>query len=191
MKSAHRRRRRAPHTAGKGNASRAASPPSPELAVAVANRQRTRKIHSRLLKRIAAELLAGLKIKHAELEITLLAAPEMTCLNESFLRHEGPTDVIAFDYRGDAPPGTPPPPALRGEIFICVDEAVLQAKKFKTRWQSEIVRYLVHGVLHLLGYDDSRAPARRAMRREENRWLRGLTRRFSLAHLAGATKLSA
>ena len=45
---------------------------------------------------------------------------------------------------------------LHGEIFICVDEAVLQARKFRTSWQSEIVRYLVHGVLHLLGHDDSR-----------------------------------
>ena len=45
---------------------------------------------------------------------------------------------------------------LHGEIFICVDEAVWQARKFRTSWQSEIVRYLVHGVLHLLGHDDSR-----------------------------------
>jgi len=44
---------------------------------------------------------------------------------------------------------------LLGEIYICVDEAVLQARKFGTSWQSEVIRYLVHGVLHLLGFDDS------------------------------------
>ena len=44
--------------------------------------------------------------------------------------------------------------ALHGELFICVDEAVAQAKEFKTSWQSEVVRYVVHGVLHLLGHDD-------------------------------------
>ena len=60
-------------------------------------------------------------------------------------------------------------PKLHGEIFVCVDEAVLQARKFGTSWQSEIVRYIVHGVLHLLGFDDSSAGARRKMKREENR----------------------
>ena len=45
---------------------------------------------------------------------------------------------------------------LHGEIFICVDEAIRQARRFGTIWQSEIVRYLIHGVLHLLGFDDSR-----------------------------------
>ena len=42
---------------------------------------------------------------------------------------------------------------LHGEIFICVDEAIPQAKEFRTSWQSEIVRYIVHGVLHLLGHE--------------------------------------
>ena len=43
---------------------------------------------------------------------------------------------------------------LHGELFICVDEAVFQAKQFGTSWQLEIVRYVVHGVLHLRGHDD-------------------------------------
>ena len=84
---------------------------------------------------------------------------------KSYLRHDGSTDVIAFDYAKIAGQAVQPVPktawtengqagslsALHGEIFICVDEAVLQARKFHTSWQSEIVRYLVHGVLHLLG----------------------------------------
>ena len=161
--------------------------------VIIANRQRTRKINLRLLKQIAAALLAELKIEKAELGINLVAAPEMTRLNETFLRHAGSTDVITFDYADDGRAGSPPAaktgrrtedaPALHGEIFICVDEAVLQARNFGTTWQSEIVRYIVHGVLHLLGHDDSRAGARRKMKREENRLLRELSRRFSLAQL--------
>jgi probable rRNA maturation factor len=70
-----------------------------------------------------------------------------------------------------------------------VDEAFSQSKKFKTTWQSEIVRYLVHGVLHLLGHDDLQAAARRRMKREENRRLAGLSRKFSLAQIGGASKL--
>jgi probable rRNA maturation factor len=64
-----------------------------------------------------------------------------------------------------------------------VDEAVLQARKFGTSWQSEVIRYLVHGVLHLLGFDDSSAGARRKMKWEENRRLREITRRFPLSKL--------
>jgi rRNA maturation RNase YbeY len=72
-----------------------------------------------------------------------------------------------------------------------VDEAVSQAKPFNATWQSESIRYLVHGVLHLLGHDDRRAAARRRMKQEENRLLRQLSRRFSLAQLGRAIKLAA
>ena len=173
--------------------------------IVITNRQRTRKVNSRLLRNIAADLLAGLKIENAELGINLVATPEMTLINEMFLLHKGSTDVITFDYAGQAtgaraarPPaahngtrGQAARAPLHGEIFICVDEAILQARKYGTRWQSEIVRYVIHGMLHLLGHDDSRAAARRRMKREENRLLRRLPRRFSLAQSARAVKLVA
>src|ERR1017187_6899929 len=159
--------------------------------IVIANRQRTRKINSRLLKEIAEALLTDLKIIKAELGINLVAAREITLINETFLRHEGPTDVITFDYALGGPPSggaalikqnrlKPELQALHGEIFICLDEAVSQSKMFKTTWQSEVVRYLVHGVLHLLGHDDRRATAHHKMKREENRRLAGLSKKFSL-----------
>jgi probable rRNA maturation factor len=158
--------------------------------VLLANRQRARKINRPWLKQIAVALLADLKVETAELGIHLVAAPEMTSLNETFLRHQGPTDVMAFDYSEPGPRTPDPGRQLHGEIFICVDEAVLQARRFRASWQSEITRYLVHGVLHLLGHDDSRPAERRKMKREENRRLRELSRRFSLAQLARPAKLS-
>jgi probable rRNA maturation factor len=165
--------------------------------IAIVNRQRTRKINLRLLKKITRELLAELEIEKAEIGICLVAVPEMTRLNETFLKHKGSTDVIAFDYANNVGQASRLPkeplkrnmdrrdacPALYGEIFICVDEAIRQARKFGTSWQSEIVRYLVHGVLHLLGFDDSSAGARHKMKREENRRLRAITRRFPLSKL--------
>jgi len=166
--------------------------------VVIANRQRARKINARLLKEIAEALLADLKIGGAELGINLVAAREMTLINETFLKHEGSTDVITFDYANEGRTGSPLPadgapgvtrPALHGEIFVCVDEAVSQAKLFETTWQSEVVRYLVHGILHLLGHDDCRAAARRKMKREENRRLAGLSKKFCLAQIGGASKL--
>ena len=66
--------------------------------VVLANRQRTRKINLRLLKQITDALLADLNVEDAELGVHLVATPEMTRLNEKFLRHAGPTDVITFDY---------------------------------------------------------------------------------------------
>jgi probable rRNA maturation factor len=173
------------------------------MSVTIANRQRVRKINLRLLKKIAAALLAELEIQKAEIGICLVAAPEMTRLNETFLKHEGSTDVITFDYSDKTvgadvrrllnkktstqkrreTPHVVSYKLIPGEIFICVDEAVLQARKYGTSWPSEVVRYLVHGVLHLLGFDDSSAGARREMKREENRRVREMTRRFPLSRL--------
>ena len=162
--------------------------------VDVASHQHTRKINLRRLKTITREMLAELGLEKAEIGICLVAAPEMTRLNETYLKHKGSTDVITFDYHTEGRAGSPLPaarsgalrrarPTLHGEIFICVDEAVLQAHRFGTSWQSEIIRYLVHGVLHLLGFDDSSAFARRKMKSEENRRLREITRRFPLSKL--------
>src|SRR5690242_7428942 len=102
--------------------------------IVLANRQRGQKINLRLLKQIALALLGDLKIEGAELGVHLVAAPEMTRLNETFLRHQGSTDVITFDHAhagGEclvtAPKNratTKRCPPLHGEIFICVNEAV-------------------------------------------------------------------
>jgi len=180
------------------------TPPSDKMNVTIASRQRVRKINRRLLKQITTALLADLKIEKAELGIHLVAIQEITRLNEKFLHHKGSTDVITFDYHTEGRVGSPLPaarsgaprtglrkasprrgarPTLHGEIVICVNEAVLQARKFGTSWQSETARYVVHGVLHLLGHDDLRATARCKMKREENRLLREITRRFPLSKL--------
>jgi len=159
--------------------------------IIIANRQRTKKINTRLLKQIAAELLSELEIEVAELGINLVGAREMTLVNETFLQHEGSTDVITFDHVEKRKTKSKKQENLHGELFICVDEAILQAKAFKTNWQSETVRYVVHGVLHLLGHDDLKSALRRKMKREENRLVRLLAKRFSLAQLAGASKIGA
>jgi probable rRNA maturation factor len=157
--------------------------------IVIANRQRAKKINGRLLKQIVAGLFAELDVTKAELGINFVGAKEMATINGQFLQHEGSTDVITFDHAEHAPGATRP--ALHGELFVCVDEAVLQAKNFKTSWQSEVVRYIVHGVLHLLGHDDRRGNDRRAMKRAENRLVRGLARRFSLAQIGRAPKIRA
>jgi len=148
----------------------------------ISNRQRTKKINVRLLKQIVATLFVELKIESANLGINLVSAKEMARVNWQFLQHEGSTDVITFDHR-DPSVIRHSSLQLHGELFICVDDALAQSKEFKTIWQSELVRYVVHGILHLLGHDDLKPAPRRKMKREENRLVRRLAKRFALSQL--------
>ena len=158
--------------------------------IAIRNRQRARKINPRRLKEIVGTLFGELNIQQAELGIHLVGAKEMARVNWQFLQHEGSTDVITFDHaeKRKAESGKRKP--IHGELFICVDVAVTQAKEFKSSWQAEVVRYVVHGVLHLLGYDDLQPALRRRMKREENRLVRRLAKRFALAQLARPAKMA-
>lgn len=119
----------------------------------------------------------------------------MARINKQFLQHEGSTDVITFDHGFGVPPlgGSGRVNAelqtLQGEIFICIEDAVAQARQFRTTWQSEMVRYIIHGILHLLGHDDTRSTARAKMKREENRLLRQIVRRFPLSKLGNTPRL--
>ena len=144
------------------------------------NRHRTRRVDLRFLRRIVQALLRDTHQEEAiDLGVYLVAAAEMTRFNETFLRHQGSTDVITFNY--SEPPG---PPGLHGEIFVCLDEAVSQARRFHTTWQSELVRYVVHGVLHLLGWDDRDTRARRRMKAAEDALVRRLARQFVFRSLS-------
>ena len=148
------------------------------LHVTLLNRQRTRKLDTRGLRKITLALLGELQVVEAELGVTFVADEEMTLVNETFLQHEGSTDVITFDHtptqNSRRKSAETKQNSLHGELFICVDEAIRQAKRFRTTWQSELMRYIVHGVLHLLGHDDHRAADRLKMKREENRLVRKL-----------------
>jgi probable rRNA maturation factor len=161
------------------------------------NRQRVRSVDLRQLRNIARAVIeddlrttpAWIQNRY-EIGIHLVAAREMAALNERHLQHAGSTDVITLEYdeRERAPEGEA---WMFGDIFICVDEAIAQARKFRTTWPREIVRYLIHGLLHLRGYDDSTGAARRVMKREENRRLRQIAASFPLRKLARGPRLAA
>jgi probable rRNA maturation factor len=119
-----------------------------------------------------------------ELGFHFIAGVEMARINEQFLQHEGSTDVLTFDHGSSAT-------HLHGEIFISVPDALKQARQFKTTWQSEIVRYLIHGLLHLRGLDDLQPEKRREMKREENRLLRFVESRFAVGEIGRRRRLKA
>jgi probable rRNA maturation factor len=173
--------------------------------LALRNRQRVRAVDTRLLRRIAAWMLAELfRAAGYELGVHLVTAGEMTRLNKAFLGHEGSTDVLTFNHQEGAQASRLPPrasrprrsrarrpggrrdacPTFHGEIFISLDDAVAQARQFRATWQDELVRYLLHGLLHLEGFDDVTPAARVRMKREETRLLRRTARQFPLRRLA-------
>ena len=162
----------------------------------VRNRQRLRPVHLPLLRRVVRALLRQrFPSSEVDLGVYLVAAPEMARLNETFLHHPGSTDVITFCYsepasaRSPDPSRRPPVKVLSGEIVISIDDALRQARQFRTSWQSEVIRYLVHGLLHLQGYEDLTLAARRVMKREEDRLVEELARRFPLSDLGRKPRL--
>ena len=142
----------------------------------VRNRQRARAINTKLLRKIVRTLLVEeLSCYEFEIGVSIINEAAMTRMNEGYLRHKGSTDVITFDYHDESRPD-----CLTGEIFVCLDEALIQARRFRVTWPNELVRYAVHGILHLCGFDDKTAPTRRKMKSEENRLMRRLAGRFEL-----------
>ena len=154
------------------------------MILVIRNRQRVQPLDTRLLRKITTELLTELiGVSEVELGIALVSSREMAAVNQSYLQHEGSTDVITFDHVALPAIKGALPRQLHGELFICVEEAMRYAKEFRTTWQLEVVRYVVHGVLHLCGYDDLQAKLRREMKREEVRLLELLEKRFNIARL--------
>lgn len=150
--------------------------------LSIRNRQRGWRVATRRLRAITLRLLRDeLGVAEAVLGVHLIGAGAMARLNWRWLRHEGSTDIITFDQRDGA--GASTLGSVRGECFISIDDAVAQAGRFGTTASEELVRYVVHGVLHLRGYDDRRPEARKVMKREENRLVRRLTRGVPVAGL--------
>lgn len=137
--------------------------------VVIRNRQRGCQFRTDIIYRFTDRLLREeLRLRGVSLGIAFLGADAMAKANQQFLNHTGATDVITFDYPAEGDD------QLSGELLICPAVAVEQAKEFQTSPASELIRYVVHGVLHLRGFDDLVPDARRLMKKEENRLVRRL-----------------
>ena len=117
-----------------------------------------------------------LEMNAYDLTIVFVNETRMAKINLEHLHHEGATDIITFDYTT--------PPLLHGELIICPAVANEHAAQYQVTLGREIARNIIHGVLHLLGYDDKESTARKKMKREETRLLKKLSRRFSLDTLS-------
>lgn len=145
----------------------------------IKNRQRQQRIAIQLLKKILTRTLRSeMGVNAFEIGIHLVNADEMTSVNETYLQHEGSTDVITFNHSEIDDPTN-----LHGELYVCVDEAMLFAARFRTNWQDEVVRYCVHGCLHLQGYDDLEPSWRRKMKLRENQIMRAVRKQFAVEQI--------
>jgi probable rRNA maturation factor len=141
------------------------------------NRQQGCAMDLRLLRRVLRYAIDHyFATNEVELCFHFVEGKEMAATNERYLGHVGATDVITFNHAEKSS-------VLHGEIFICPDVAVTQAKEFRTSWQEEIVRYAVHGLLHLEGHDDRAAAPRRKMKQKEDSIMAELSKHFALARL--------
>ena len=127
---------------------------------------------------VARSTLRAERVKHALLSITLLDKRAMARLNNEHLGQRGPTDVISFGFRraADSDP-------VVGDIYIAPDVARDNARDAEVSVREELARLVVHGTLHVLGYDHPEGDDRQSSpmwRRQERiirRALRGRTAR--------------
>ncbi len=85
-------------------------------------------------------------VEEAEISVALLDDTAIATMNQEYLEHEGPTDVITFAmHEGDEPP--------LGDIYVGVEQAVRQAAEWSVTPAEEVLRLAVHGTLHVLGYE--------------------------------------
>ena len=89
-----------------------------------------------------------------QVDVILVSDARIAALHERFMNIAGPTDVITFQH---------------GEIFISVETAEANARRYRTTTDAELRLYIVHGLLHLLGLDDTTARAARTMAKTQER----------------------
>lgn len=105
------------------------------------------------LEALVASVLDAEGVQDAELSVALLSDAEIASLNEEYLSHEGPTDVITFPLH--RPGGSP-----LGDVYIGAEQAARQAEEAGVGYREELLRLTVHGTLHVLGYEHPAGPDR-------------------------------
>jgi probable rRNA maturation factor len=139
--------------------------------VDIARRDSGKRFASRKLKKIAEKILEVLEQGSAELSLVLVGNDEIRKLNRKFRGKDYATDVLSFPVENDLPG----PEQLLGDVIISVEKAREQAKERGRTFDEEMVTLLIHGVVHLLGYDHERsAKDAKAMTRLEKRIYRAL-----------------
>jgi rRNA maturation RNase YbeY len=104
----------------------------------------------------------GLQVKY--INVILVTDEELLEVNREFLDHDFFTDIVTFNYAVDNEP-------IEGELYISIDRVKENAEDLGVNFEDELLRVILHGVLHLAGMDDSTDELRKQMQLSENKYL--------------------
>jgi probable rRNA maturation factor len=116
------------------------------------------------LTRAAEAILRDAQIERAAVSIAVVDDPTIHKLNRQYLEHDSPTDVLSFLLESG-------PADVEGEVIVSADTAARRAAEFGWTGDDELLLYVIHGTLHLVGYDDKTDQERTKMRSAERRYL--------------------
>ena len=136
--------------------------------VSIASPQATTPIDRARMRAAAQAVLGGEGIKEAEISLAFVDNPTIHRLNQRYLQHDEPTDVLSF------PLSEPNSKRLAGELVIGAEIAQTQAASHGHDVQAELALYVIHGLLHLCGYDDDTEAGAKEMRQRERQYLHQL-----------------
>ena len=141
------------------------------MPVEIIRRDDGKEFPSRKLKKVAQKVLEIVEQDQAELCLVLVGNAKIRKLNAKFRKKDYPTDVLSFPAGDELPTGV----QLLGDVVISVEKAKEQAKERRRTLNEEMVTLLIHGIVHLLGYDHERSPKdARIMDRLEKKIYRAL-----------------
>jgi probable rRNA maturation factor len=136
--------------------------------VSVTNAHHRARCPASLIARCVRAVLRGEGYRSGELSVVCVNDAISRRVNRRFLRHDYATDVISFPLgEGDA---------VEGEVYVNIDRARVQASEYGVSRSNEVSRLVIHGVLHLVGFDDRTSRQRTAMRAREDAYLARLGR---------------
>ncbi len=131
--------------------------------VRISSSQSAVRVPRRRITRLVAFFAGVQDVRIAEIDLAVVSSREIAALNRRWLGRRGATDVLSFDLSEDGGPG------IAAQIVICGDIAAKQARVGGV--QRELMLYVVHGLLHLMGYDDARPAAAAKMHAREQELL--------------------
>ena len=134
------------------------------LMIAIANRQRRLPVSAKRLRRVAETILNASGYPDSELSVVIVGNRTIRRLNRDYLGRDKPTNVISFPLQeGDF---TGVNPRALGDVVISADTAASEAEGGGVTFENRLTFLLLHGILHLTGYDHERSGAAEARRME-------------------------